>query len=301
MKETLSSLLIFAIMCLPLHAASRASANFSITAETTDSGGRRATSANYTNDGSAGLVAGVSTTATETAKAGYIGQIFDVTGLVIGSASSEVNETGTHQLSARQLLDDASFLTLHAGAVAWSPVSGPITSVSSSGLVTAGTVYQNSPATVSGSSGGFTGSIALNVLDTIPDNFGSYAADGLPDDWQVQYFGLNNPKAGPNADATGTGQTNLFKYVAGLNPTNATSRFAVNIQAVPGQPGQMQVVFSPVVSGSSYTVVSKGNLSDPTWTPLAASTQSDSGQQRTVTDLGFSGARRFYRVSVSRP
>jgi len=54
------------------------------------------------------------------------------------------------------------------------------------------------------------------VFDTIPDNFRSYAGDGLLDGWQVQYFGQNNPKAGPSVDATGTGQTNLFKCVAGL-------------------------------------------------------------------------------------
>lgn len=301
MKAPLTSLLILAALCLPLHATSRTSANFSIAAETSDSGGRRATSANYTNDGSAGLVAGVSTTTNGTAKAGYIGQLFDVTGLVIGAASSDVNETGTLQLSARQLLDDASFLALDAGAVAWSLVSGPITSVSSSGLVTADVVYQNSPASVQGLFTGFTGSISLNVLDTIPDNFGTYAADGLPDNWQVQYFDINNPKAGPNVDANGTGQTNLFKYVAGLDPNDPTSRFVVNIQGVQGQPGQMQIVFSPVVSGSTYTVVSKSNLSDPTWTGLSSLTQSDSGQQRTVTDLGFSGTKKFYRVSVSKP
>jgi hypothetical protein len=301
MKATLSSLLVLAALCLPLQATARTSANFSIAVETTDSGGLRATSANYTNDGSAGLVAGVSTTVTGTAKAGYIAQFFDVTGLVIGAASSDINETGTLQLSARQVLDDASFLPLDPGAVAWSPVSGPITSVSNSGLVTADVVYQNSPASVQGSSGGFTGSIFLNILDTIPDNFGTYAGDGLADGWQVQYFGLSNPKAGPNVDATGTGQTNLFKYVAGLNPTDPTSRFVVNIQAVPGQPGQMQVVFSPVVSGSTYTVVSKSNLSDSTWAALSSSTQSDSGQQRAVTDSGFGGTKKFYRVNVSKP
>ena len=301
MKATLSSLLAAAALCLPLHGMARTSANFSIAAETTDSGGCRATSANYTNDGSAGLVAGVSTAAAGTAKAGYIAQLFDVTELVIGAASSDVNETGTLQLSARQLLDDASFLALDAAAVAWSPVSGPISSVSNSGLVTADVVYQNSPASVQGSFAGFSGSITLNILDTIPDNFGTYAADGLPDNWQVQYFGINNPLAGPNMDATGTGQTNLFKYVAGLNPIDPTSRFAVNIQAVPGQPGQMQIVFSPVVSGSTYTVVSTSNLGDSTWAALSSSTQSDNGEQRTVTDSGFGGTKKFYRVNVSKP
>jgi hypothetical protein len=63
----------------------------------------------------------------------------------------------------------------------------------------------------------------------------------------------------------------------------------------------MQVVFSPVVSGSTYTVDSKSNLSDSTWAALSGSTQSDNGEQRTVTDLGFSGAKKFYRVSVSKP
>jgi len=301
MKAPLSTLLVLTALCLPLHATARTSANFSIATESTDSGGRRATSANYTNDGSAGLVTGISTTAAGTAKAGYIAQLYDVTGLVIGAASSDVNETGTLQLSARQLLDDASFIALDAGAVAWSLVSGPIISVSNTGLATADVVYQNSPASAQGSFAGFTGSISLNVLDTIPDNFGSYAGDGLADGWQVQYFGINNPKAAPNVDATGTGQTNLFKYVAGLNPTDPTSRFVVNIQAVPGQPGQMQVVFSPVVSGSTYTVVSKSNLSDSTWAALSSSTQSDSGQERAVTDSGFSGAKKFYRVNVSKP
>jgi hypothetical protein len=30
------------------------------------------------------------------------------------------------------------------------------------------------------------------VLDTIADNFGSYAGDGIGDDWQVQYSGVDN-------------------------------------------------------------------------------------------------------------
>ena len=29
------------------------------------------------------------------------------------------------------------------------------------------------------------------MLDTIADNFGSYAGDGIGDDWQVQYSGVD--------------------------------------------------------------------------------------------------------------
>ena len=102
-------------------------------------------------------------------------------------------------------------------------------------------------------------------------------------------------------DADGTGQTNMFKYVAGLNPTDRTSRFVVDIQGVAGQPNQMQLVFYPIVLGRSYTVVTKNKLTDPTWVPLSNYTQADNGQQRTVTDLGFSGGKKFYKVNISKP
>ena len=65
---------------------------------------------------------------------------------------------------------------------------------------------------------------------------GSYAADGVGDDWQFQYFGLNNPNAAPLLDPDGDGQNNLFEFTAGLVPTNPLSRFLVSIAPVPGQP-----------------------------------------------------------------
>src|SRR5471032_3376429 len=60
-----------------LNAGQRTSASYSITTDTADSGGVRTSSANYTNDGSAGLVAAVSTVASpaESSKSGYIGQL----------------------------------------------------------------------------------------------------------------------------------------------------------------------------------------------------------------------------------
>ena len=68
-----------------------------------------------------------------------------------------------------------------------------------------------------------------DLLDNIPDNFGSYAGDGLGDDWQVQYFGQNNPNAGPLRDPNGDGQTNAFEDTAGLVPNDPNSRFTFTI------------------------------------------------------------------------
>ena len=82
----------------------------------------------------------------ETAKSGYIGQLYEVAGLVVNATPvTTVNEGGTLQLSAAQLLDDATTLAVSGSSVAWSVASGPLTSISTTGLATASTVYQNTP------------------------------------------------------------------------------------------------------------------------------------------------------------
>ena len=285
------------------HAGSRSSAAYSILTDSADAGGKRATSASYTNDGSVGAVAGLSTAAlaSEFMKSGYVGQLYDLTGLVVSAASSTVNETGTLQLSAAQLLDDTSTLAVNATSVTWGVVSGPITGISLAGLATAATVYQNTPATVQGTLGGFTGTLNLSVLDTIPDNFGSYAGDGVGDDWQVQYFGLDNPNAGPNVDFSRTGQTNLFKYVAGLDPTDPASVFSLTIEPVAGQPTRKNLVFSPVVAGRTYTVKARPDLGNGAWTTLTGTTQSNAGTTLTVNDLNATEFMKFYRVEITKP
>ena len=296
----------FAILCLISGSAAlagpRTSANYSILTDTLDAAGTRTTSTRYTNAGSASSIAGISTIAApaETAKTGYMGQLFDVTGLVVNSTALNVNEAGTLQLAAWQLLDDATFLAVDASAVSWGTVSGPITGVSANGLATSGLVFQNTSATVQGTFGGFTGSLNFTVLDNIPDNFGTYAGDGLGDDWQVQYFGQNNPLAAPALDPDGDGATNQFEFTAGLVPTDPASTFHMSIAPVPDQPSWRKVIFSPRLDGRTYIVESMAAFGGA-WQPLTASTQSDNGDERTVIDLGATGAKKFYRVEITRP
>ena len=296
------SILIAAFAALPATASPRTSAHYSIATEAIDTGGSRATSVHYASRGSAGGVTGLSTSAApaEIAKAGYLAQLYEVTGLALNSATPGVNETETVQLGAWQTLDDATFLALDANSVNWTVASGPLAGISESGLATAGAVFQDTNATVHAGYGGFTATLQLTVRDTLPDNFGSYAGDGLDDAWQVQYFGQNNPNAAPGADPDGDGQTNLFEFTAGLIPTDPQSRFAFTIAPVSGQPAQHAVVFTPLVAGRSYLVQYKFSLTDPTWQTLTGATQSDTGATRTVTDT-TAAAAKFYRVQVTRP
>ena len=286
-------------------AAPRNSASYSILSDTVDAAGTRATSANYSNAGSASSIAGISTVAApaEIAKSGYIGQLYDLAGLIVNSATPTVNEGASLQLGAWQLLDDATFLAVPAPSVVWSVASGPLTGIDASGLATAGIVYQDSAATAQGVYLGQTGTLGLTVKNVNLDDFGAYAGDGIDDAWQVQYFGPPpNANAGPAVDFDGTGQTNLFKYIAGLNPLDANSRFTLSIQSVPGQPAQRNLIFAPRLSGRTYTVTSRPALATGSYAPLAnPSAPSDAGPQRTITDLGAGGAAKFYRVEITKP
>ena len=288
-----------ALLAAAAHAGPRTSASYAIATDIADIAGRRTTSANYTNTASAGGITGLSASTDFTAKHGYIAQLTDATGLTLTAVSLNVNETNTLQLAAWQTLDDATFLAVPAASVAWS-ATGPFT-IAASGLGTAGIVYQNTSATAQGIYLGQTGTLGLTVVNTLPDNFGTYAGDGLEDGWQVGYFGLDNSLAAPAADPDGDGQTNLFEFTAGLIPIDPASRFILTIAPVVGVPSQKRLLFSPLVAGRIYSVESRSSLTTGAWAKLIGTTQSDTGSERTVTDLGATGEMKFYRVNVSTP
>jgi hypothetical protein len=297
------TLLVVALSGVGAHAGTRTSAAYSVTAETPDAGGRRASSAAYTHDGSVGGIGGLSSVAVpaETAKHGYIGQLYDVAGLTLAANPTNVNEGATRQLAATSTLDDATVLPLSGSSVAWSVVGGPIASVNASGLTTADVVYQNTVGTVRGTYMGKSSTLGLLVLDIDPDNYGLYRGDGLPDSWQVSYFGVGNVNAFPGADPDGDGQTNGFEYVANTIPVDYESRFRLRIEAVSGQPTHKNLIFSPRYPSRTYSVYYRTNLTLGTFPALTGSSTADNLLERTVTDLNATNQTRFYKVFITLP
>lgn len=294
----------WSMLLAPVHAGPRTSASYTVVSDTASAGGLRATSAAYTNDGSAGGAIGLSSVAlpAETMKHGYIAQLTEVTALQLAASPTTVNEGTTRQLSVTATLDDATTSALLGTDVTWSVQSGPLSSISTSGLATAGTVYQNTTATARGVYSGITGTLNLTVVNTNTDDIPGYSGDGIDDAWQVQYFGLNNPLAAPTSDADHDGQNNLFEFTAGIDPTSSSSRFLLTNTRPAGQPGQMNIVISPRFIDRTYTVMTSPTLGiGAVWVPLAGFTFSDSGNTRTITDTSASGAQRFYRVDITKP
>lgn len=280
-----------------------AATTYERTATTTDNGGGRVTSANYTIDSSVNETGQQTTNGGQLlAKSGFAGQLYDAVSVLITLVPPTVAENATRQLSTALVLDDDTFLALAPAEVNWSIVSGPLLSISSGGAATAGFVYENSAASLSGQASGVTGNLALTVLNVGDDDFGSYAGDGLDDDWQVAFFGLDNPDAAPDRDPDVDDQDNLFEFTAGLIPTDATSRFLLRVEKVPAQATQRNLVFAPIVGGRDYVVESSPALVPVNWSPLPGSPPtSDNGDERTVTDLNAGVASKVYRVKITRP
>jgi subtilisin-like proprotein convertase family protein len=115
--------------------------------------------------------------------------------------------------------------------------------------------------------------------------------------WSAQYGVLQAPEG----DDDGDGNSNYFEFVAGLVPTNAGSVFKTSVSSVPGQPNQRAIVFSPIITGRTYTVKSSESLQSTTWIPLSGSISSDNGNERTVIDTTATEARKFYVIEIHYP
>jgi hypothetical protein len=190
---------------------------------------------------------------------------------------------------------------LTGSEIIWTAPAWPLVDITASGSASAAAVYADTPATLNGSYLGVAGSGSVLVLDILPDNFGSYAGDGLDDSWQNQYFGLNNPDAGPLADPDGDSQINAFECTAGVIPTDPLSRFLLRIEPVAGQLAKKRLIFTPRLNDRTYTPLFSTTLKPDSWQSLTNTEVNDNGTERAITDLDASQRTKFYRIQITAP
>ena len=231
----------------------------------------------------------------------------------VSAASAQVDSA-----TATANVTIAPTVTLSAATM---PINGTILTISGTGFST--TAGNNLVAFTPTGSGTVTGSTATSlsvtgltgltagVLKAVVTTNAVSSANAVPvatvltlqEAWRLQYFGHydNGGNAADTADPDGDGQANLFEYVAGLVPNDPNSRFKLRVQPVTGQPAQKAIIFSPLVAGRTYVVKSKANLTDPTWVVLGSFSTSDTGTERTVTDLASGVGPKYYHVEVTLP
>ena len=216
--------ILFFVYLMPFAAQAGTSADYSLEPAAVDCGGQVASSVDYSVNPSA-MAGGASSSEFYALRSGYAGQLMNAVAMTLVGADStiDLNEGGTRQLAASLRYDDDTTGALSADLISWSVVSGPISGISSGGLMTAGSVYQNTSAEVHAVYQSMEGTLQISVVNTGNDDFGNYAADGLPDTWQVQFFGDNGSQGGPTADGDSDGLNNLQEYAFGMNPSQGTA------------------------------------------------------------------------------
>jgi len=301
----MKSSIICALLAVSIpHAAfcTGSSASYSITTDVLSGGGGKSTSAAYGHEGSSGQICSTPSIAPseEVFRHGYLAQIVYDAGITLSRSSVSINENSTRVINPYRVFDDGTLIYLSPNQVTWGIVSGPLTSITPTGVLSSGVIHTDSGGVISGSWGAFNTTRNVMIINNNQDDYGDYAGDGIHDDWQVQYFGTSNPDAAPDFDADGDGQNNLFEFTTGLNPADPGSEFELLSEPTVNST-QWNVAFGPIVPGRTYSVKYKLNLSDSTWQPLASFSVADVGSMRVVTDLNAGMQRKFYSIEITAP
>jgi hypothetical protein len=119
--------------------------------------------------------------------------------------------------------------------------------------------------------------------------------NGLPDWWEQIYFGRLTG-TDPNADPDGDGASNLAEWLAGTNPTNATSCFRL---AIPNtSPTNGFVVQWPSVAGKFYRVQRATNLLTGFNTLVQTNIAATPPTNTMVDTVILQGNAQFYRLEL---
>jgi hypothetical protein len=140
---------------------------------------------------------------------------------------------------------------------------------------------------------------------SIADLTGDGNDDGLPDAWQIQYFGsANHPSAAPNATPAGDGLPNWLKFNLGLDPTQAGIALPSGVVWINGKNlvgstntvriyTAAEVAFDTVV-GASYQIQGISGLGG-TWQDIG-SPIAGTGSSVSYVTPARDNAQQFFRV-----
>lgn len=232
-------------------------------------------------------------------KPNLIGQLYDVSEVVIAALPATMNEGGTSQLSATATMDDGSTLTDPASTT-WGFSAPAIAGINAfTGIATAGPVFEETTTEVAATILGVSGELELTILDVDFDNYLSYGGDGIDDDWQVSNFSLPpNSLAAPDANPDGDANDNLTEFLAGFDPNDANSFLKLIILSISGSTVELEL--NKAIPGRTYRLMETADLSLP-FTELDNFSVTAEELQKILEDSDAPAGANFYRLDIAKP
>jgi len=125
-------------------------------------------------------------------------------------------------------------------------------------------------------------------------------ADGMPDEWEIQYGFNTNNASDASLDFDMDGATNLEEYLAGTHPKNSSSNLKLTVVSMSG--GTVTLRFT-AVAGRTYSIIYFDSPDDGFWFKVRDVAAQGFTQDVTVTDpaAGSSGQRFYQLVTPQAP
>jgi len=119
----------------------------------------------------------------------------------------------------------------------------------------------------------------------------------IPNSWLFKY-GLSNDGSDDNADLDGTGFTVYQDWVAGLNPTNATSVLAMSAPTPTNNASGVTVTWQSVLDIVYYVEQSTNLSAQPAFYPIQSNIIGQAGTTSYTDTTATNAGPYFYRVGV---
>ena len=145
--------------------------------------------------------------------------------------------------------------------------------------------------------------VSTNTFKVKPYAGGDTDRDGLPNEWEIQYFG-GFSNAAANANADGDWLNNYQEYVADTAPNNSNSVMSAGIDVVAAAGNQVLEIASPTPTstGRVYDVWRTTNLlGTVAWTPLNLNVRGAAAGTAVVLRVTNTFPAATYRTGVKLP
>ena len=122
--------------------------------------------------------------------------------------------------------------------------------------------------------------------------------NGMADDWEKKYFGINPPS--PREDSDEDGHNNDKEYKLETEPTNRNS--VMKLQIASQEMNRLTFTW-PVANGRLYNILTSGQLTSDLWQPVfgpCEATYDQTQMQCTITNAADQ-TKGFYRIRVPMP